>query len=58
MHLGCADRYEPTPTSPTALTAFAARSAGFIRSPLVSRALFVGGATAFAGDLALLLATH
>jgi hypothetical protein len=50
--------YEPTTAATAALTTLAASCPCFIRGPLVSRAFFVGGATALAGDLALLLATH
>jgi len=52
------NRYESTTAAPAALAALAASGPGFIRRPLVRRAFLVGGATALAGDLALLLATH
>ena len=49
---------ESTTSAPAALTALATCRTDFVRRPLVSGAFFVGGATALAGDLALLLSTH
>src|SRR6266496_5498214 len=42
----------------TDLTALAAGIAGFVCSPFVGSPLFVGGASAYAGDLALLFGRH
>jgi hypothetical protein len=52
------NRYESTTTATAALATLAASRTCFVWRPLVSRAFFVGGATALGGDLALLLATH
>jgi hypothetical protein len=59
MHiLLCRNGNESTTSAPAALTALATCRTGFVRRPLVGGAFLVGGATALAGDLALLLSTH
>jgi len=50
--------YEPATAATAALATLTASRTCFVRGPLVSRPFLVGGATALAGDLALLLATH
>src|SRR6266545_2409377 len=49
---------QPAPAAATDLTAFAPSRASLVGSPLVGRALFVGSATAFAGDLSLFFRRH
>jgi hypothetical protein len=52
-------RNDQTATTPaTHLAAFAACGPRFVSSPFMSRAFFVCGATALAGNLALLLGRH
>src|SRR5438093_2788638 len=49
---------QSAPAAATDLTALAPSRAGLVGRPLVGRALFVGGATAFAGDLPLFFGRH
>ena len=51
-------RYQASPPAAAALSTFSTSRACLVGRPLVCRALFVGGATTFAGNLALLLTTH
>jgi hypothetical protein len=50
--------YKAAATTPADLAAFAAGISRFVGGPLVGRPLFVRGATALAGDLALFLGRH
>ena len=58
IHISCRGRHETSATPATDLATLAARVAGFVGCPLVRGALFVSGAPALAGDLALLFRGH